>query len=398
MLTIGHHPVVWRDARSLALVAAIFLSSVAFFANLPLIPLFYLHLSGSQPDLATVGLAVGLPFFVSAAAAPVWGRLTDRFGARSMIVRSSVGLTVTHALMTMVPSVGWLLAVRVVNGLASGFVPAATKALSDRIGAEARGSAMTSVSLARSAGSVLGPGLGGVAATAVGFRPAFAGAAVLAVLAGIMATLAARPHAGTGAAAAVPDKAQVEGGRTGAVVMFVVIGFAAASSAAFQLALPLVFRSMTGDAAAWSGLTFGLATSVSLASAVPWGLLVDKVGANRLLAPVLLAGTAVLGLTTAGGGVSVTIGGAVLYAALTCELLTILTVVVMSLMPERSHGLLFGITHSATQLGAGLGSVAVGPVISHIGGRGAFLAPLIFLLLTGCAVLGLRLARPRRRP
>ncbi|HWG89588.1 MAG TPA: MFS transporter, partial [Candidatus Thermoplasmatota archaeon] len=93
--------------------------------------------------------------------APVWGRLSDRYGRRPVILVSLAGSVVTLALAGLATSFWMLLAARALAGVAGANISAAQAYVADVTTPENRAKGMGMVGAAIGLGFVLGPGFGG---------------------------------------------------------------------------------------------------------------------------------------------------------------------------------------------------------------------------------------------
>lgn len=119
------------------------------------------------------GLAVSLSALASALIAPVWGRLADRYGRKPMMVRASLFMTFTMGGLAFVPNVFWLLFLRVLNGLFSGYVPNSTALIASQAPKNRSGYALGTLATGVIGGSLVGPLLGGLLAEVLGIRQVF---------------------------------------------------------------------------------------------------------------------------------------------------------------------------------------------------------------------------------
>jgi MFS family permease len=182
---------------ALAVLATIaFVSSLGISIMLPLLPLYALSLGASPLELGlmTSGFAIanGVAQFAS-------GFLMDRFGARRFIVAGIGTYAAANVLIATAPTAVALIAYRVVAGLGGGVNMVATRLYISQTAEQANLAFFNSIiSAANSAGSVLGPGLGGLVAVAGDLRAPFfivAGTSTLAFVAALfLPRPTARPH------------------------------------------------------------------------------------------------------------------------------------------------------------------------------------------------------------
>ena len=92
---------------------------------------------------------------------PLLGLLSDRFGRRPVILLSNLGLGLDYVVMALAPTVRWLFVGRVLSGITSASITAATAYISDVTPVEKRARAFGLIGAAFGVGFVLGPAVGG---------------------------------------------------------------------------------------------------------------------------------------------------------------------------------------------------------------------------------------------
>jgi MFS transporter, DHA1 family, multidrug resistance protein len=179
---------------ALAVLATIsFVSSLGISIMLPLLPLYALSLGASplQLGLMTSGFAVanGVAQFAS-------GFLMDRYGARRFIVAGIGTYAAANVLIATAPTAIALIGYRFVAGLGGGVNMVATRLYIAQTAEQASLAFFNSIiSAANSAGSVLGPGLGGLVAAGGDLRAPFFIVAGTSALAFMAALFLPRPKA-----------------------------------------------------------------------------------------------------------------------------------------------------------------------------------------------------------
>ena len=163
----------------------VFLDLVGFGLVIPLLP-FYVQRVGEGPQIITAVL--GLYSLAQFIAAPVWGRLSDRFGRKPILVATSFGYAASFLMLAEANTLWLLVASRVFGGLMAGNIAAAQAYVGDVTTPENRAKGMGLIGAALGLGFVFGPAIGGMLggddpATANYAAPALAAAAITAIAA-----------------------------------------------------------------------------------------------------------------------------------------------------------------------------------------------------------------------
>lgn len=119
------------------------------------------------------GLALSLTSLSAGLVAPIWGRLADKYGRKPMMVRAAAIMTLTMGGLAFVPNVWWLLILRILNGLFSGFIPNSTALIASQVPKDKSGYALGTLSTGMVAGSLIGPSIGGLIAQIFGIKNVF---------------------------------------------------------------------------------------------------------------------------------------------------------------------------------------------------------------------------------
>jgi len=151
-----------------------FFTGASMSLVMPFIPIYIEELGApkSQIELFS-GLAISVTAFAAAIVAPIWGNLADRKGRRLMMIRAAAGMTVTMGALAFVPNVYWLLIMRFLTGILSGYIPNATAMIASQAPKEKSGWALGTLATGAIAGNLIGPSMGGALAELVGIKNVF---------------------------------------------------------------------------------------------------------------------------------------------------------------------------------------------------------------------------------
>jgi MFS family permease len=148
------------------LMFSVFTVSIGFGIVLPLLPYLIERLLGTSGDAAQVarstGLLTGLYTFSLFLFAPLWGRISDQFGRRSILLLGLIGFGVTMLIFAFFENLTAVYIERILSGLfAAAVTPVALATIGDLAATEeTRARCLTFVSLAGISGFLLGPMLG----------------------------------------------------------------------------------------------------------------------------------------------------------------------------------------------------------------------------------------------
>ncbi|MDT2756243.1 multidrug efflux MFS transporter [Enterococcus asini] len=163
----------WRRNLLISWVGCFF-TGASFSLVMPFIPL-YIEQLGTPKDQIELfsGLAISVTALASAIVAPIWGNLADRKGRRLMMIRAAVGMTFTMGSLAFVPNVYWLLFMRFMTGILSGYIPNATALIASQAPREKSGWALGTLATGAIAGNLIGPSMGGALAQWFGMESVF---------------------------------------------------------------------------------------------------------------------------------------------------------------------------------------------------------------------------------
>lgn len=165
----------------LTMFAAIFVIRMIAMAMQPVIPLFVQQLAPDTADIATMaGIVLGAAGITSALAAAVLGRLGDRRGHRRVLTWSLLAAGAVYLPMALVRAPWQLAALQAILGIAAGgMIPSANALIAHLTPLERRGAVFGLTAALSGLGGFIGPLLGALLATGLGFRAVFVAAGAL---------------------------------------------------------------------------------------------------------------------------------------------------------------------------------------------------------------------------
>ncbi|MEX2322623.1 MAG: MFS transporter [Acidimicrobiia bacterium] len=158
-----------------AVWAAVAIDLLGFGIIIPILPL-YAEDFGATPG--TIGLLVAAYSLAQFALAPVWGRLSDRFGRRPILLLTIAGSAVGSLILGLAGGLVMLFVGRVLDGASGASVSVARAVIADTSDAADRPRLMGLLGAAFGVGLVVGPLIGGLAALGGRSLPFFVAAAL----------------------------------------------------------------------------------------------------------------------------------------------------------------------------------------------------------------------------
>ena len=379
----------WR--RTLwTMVAVQFTMSVAFSILQPVMPLFLPDL-GVASDSAVdmwAGVLAAATSFVAIFTAPFWGNLSDRYGRKLMVLRSTLGIAVFTMLMGLAQSPWHMLALRAGMGALAGFSSASVVMVATQVPEQRLGYSLGWMSSGQLVGSLIGPLIGGVIADVTGsYRLPFFVAGTIGLGAFLMTLLVperfTKPAESTRKTGLIASLAALlRAGGLLPVIMVMMMGQFATQ--AVGPVVTLFVRDMLGnrpDIATLGGLAFA-ATGLAGVLAVPFlGKRGDTLGYRKVLM-LSLGGAALFSAPQAlplgywafvieRFGLGLFVGG-VLPAA---------NALIGRLANPAQRGLVYGMTSSAYFLGNTLGPLMGGSVAATFGIHWVFAVTAVLLTI-----------------
>jgi DHA1 family multidrug resistance protein-like MFS transporter len=390
----------WR--RNLyAVTATTFIGFTGFTLVMPFLPLYFEQLGITDVGEIALwsGFSLGATPAVTALMAPLWGRLSDRYGRKIMVQRSVLSFVVVMAAMAFVTEPWHVFALRVFQGLFAGYGALALTMAADSAPKEQTAYAIGFVQTAQRLGPALGPVIGGIVAQAVGIRNAFFVTASFYVIAFLVVTVMYDERG------VLQRARETGGGRVtfrnvlafeNLILLMVVIFGLQFVDRSFGPVLPL-FVGQLGTPGSRVPLIAGLLFSITAATAAIGnnlcGRLLQQMPARQLITVACgIAGLGVSAYLLAGNPWWLTLPTAIFGMAIGTATTAAYTAA-SSVIPENARGTGFGLLTTASLVG-----LAVSPIVNGLLGatsiRMVFVVDAVILVALALMVSRLMILAP----
>lgn len=163
--------------RLVILFLTVFVDLVGFGIVLPLLPFYADRFGASGTAIGAIVVSYSAAQFLLA---PLWGRLSDRFGRRPVLIVGLVGSAVSYVIFAFAGSVAALLTSRIMAGAGGANIPVAQAYIADVTPPSARAGGMGLIGAAFGLGFIFGPAIGGMLAPVAPEAPGLAAAGLCA--------------------------------------------------------------------------------------------------------------------------------------------------------------------------------------------------------------------------
>ena len=378
------------QGRQLAILFLItFINLVGFGVVLPVFPFFggLVHATPAQTTLAMAAYSLGQ--FIGA---PAWGKLSDRFGRRPILISSLIGAIISYVILAQARDI-WLLGFsRLFGGLMAGNIAAAFAYVGDITTPEARPKAMGMIGAAFGLGFIFGPAIGGLMAgnhpdlsdfAIIGY--ASAGITALAAVAALILlpeSLTPERRAEAHAARSDLSAGQVLRAKPVVIALMVLTLLVIGSAALMETTLAFFAHDSFGWGPSDVGLAFGAVGLISAAlQGGAAGPLARRFGSGQLAVAGVVFHAAGLALLVIAGS-SMAMIGALAVMALGLGLFNPAYQTLTSRQTnDGDRGLVMGLTQGASSLGRVGGPAVSGALYQQFGHRSPFTVGAVIMLL-----------------
>lgn len=165
---------IWKK-NLFVLSIAVFIAGIAFSEIMPFLSLYINTLGNFSHQQLNFwsGIVYSGTFIVSAVVSPWWGKLADKKGRKPMILRAGIGMSGVIACMGLVQNVWQLLLLRMLQGVFAGFISNSNALVATETPKTNSGQALGTITSATTAGTLLGPLVGGALTSIFSYRITF---------------------------------------------------------------------------------------------------------------------------------------------------------------------------------------------------------------------------------
>ncbi|SDG12168.1 Predicted arabinose efflux permease, MFS family [Selenomonas sp. WCT3] len=378
---------LWKKNLLICCTAS-FIVSIGMSQMAPILPLYIAELGVDNPaDVARwAGIVFGCNFISLAIFSPIWGRLSDRFGRKPMILRASGWLGLIMIGMGFAQSVWHLVILRLLQGCLSGFQAAVIPLLAQETPKEHSGWAMGMFFTAQVSGGLMGPVFGGWLSETIGFRNSFfciGTCCLLGFLALTQVHETKKAACTTSADSPCPSFRRLPQRNVilGVFLTTVLLHFSLTCVAPL---LTVYIQEIAGNIdhlAIISGAVFSAAGFASMLFASRLGKLADRIGSERILfSCLLLSGLVSIpqGFVTAPWQLGVL---RFVHGIAIAGLMPSTNNLIRQLSPPALMGRIFGFNQSAQFIGMFSGAFFGGQLAALIGIRSLFLLVAALLIV-----------------
>lgn len=382
------------------LLTTIMLAGMGFGLVLPAF-LFFAENLGASPVIATT--IVGSYSLGQFIANPIWGRMSDRYGRKPILLVSTAGMFVAYLLMAFAENLWMLGGARLLTGIMGANVSVAMAYITDITPVEKRAQGMGLVGGAISLGFIIGPAFGGLlsgadADSATLMWPGIGAAALC--CATLIATFFVKESLPPEKRSNAIDRDGQPKGleairmvmRRPTVTRLIIIGFMIYTAAGFfETIMPLWSEARFG----WGPRDIGLCfTYLGLVVAITQGYLVGKLAPRFGESKLVLVGVAcycfgLLWMTQVPSwplmmvGITFTAGGGAIAV-------TSMTTLVSHQAGEHERGLVLGVYNSSAWMGRFMGPPVSGLLFQTVAVQAPLYGAALIMFACFWAVRALR--------
>ncbi|HEX7057850.1 MAG TPA: MFS transporter [Bacilli bacterium] len=381
-------PSDWRKTLWI-LWAANFSVTAGMSLIIPFLP-YYIEFLGVH-DLQDVevwsGWVFSAQFVTSFLFQPLWGSLSDKYGRKAMLLRAGFGMAIVTGAMGLVTSPWQLLALRMINGVFSGFISMGIALLAVITPNEHAGKALGTLQTGGIAGSLIGPLIGGILAEALGYNRIFFLTGILLLIASLIVLVYIKEPKSLRRKSVTKEKMDWQA-MTHLIPIFIASFVTQLGMMSIEPIVTIYAKTLYSGLHLEfiAGLVVAITGMANLFGAPTLGKLSDKIGQRRtLLLAFVMAAAAFLPQALA-GNITVLLVGRFLLGLFVGGMIPSLNALVKKLSPPNKQGTAYGFNTSAMFLGNLVGPLVGSHAAALFGIRSVFYITMSILLLNAVTI------------
>lgn len=341
----------------------------------PIMPLYIkqlgIHNTSQIEQIA--GIAFGVTFVVSAIFSPIWGYAADKVGRKPMLLRASFGMAIVVGSMGLAQNVYELIALRMLQGVITGYSTACTTLIATQTEKKHAGWALGVLSTAFVSGSLLGPLMGGYLDEFLGLKFTFFLTGGLMFVVFFTTLFFVKENFVPSAKKKVESTKEVWRQLPNSKIILTLFVSSFILQFAYYSIEPIItvyigqLSRNLNHIALISGMAFSASGLASIIAAPRLGRLSDRIGPQKVvLGALILAGIIFIPQAFVKNPwqlMALRFGLGIATAGLSPSINTLLK----KITPERLTGRIFGFNISAYYMGTFTGSVVGGQIASRLG-------------------------------
>jgi DHA1 family multidrug resistance protein-like MFS transporter len=383
-----------------AVLAAEFLALTGFGTSMPITPLYLQDLGVTEQ--AALNMWVGAvnfgTCFALAFMAPIWGRLADSYGRKSMLLRALAGGGLIIFMIGFTQTPTQFLILRVFQGAITGTVAAANVLIASVVPEEETGLRLGLLQMGIALGNSLGPLMGGYLADSIGHRFTFFVTSILLVLAAVIVHYGVKESFQPLAVKKFSVKSLLPDIRplleSHVILTLVMLAGLVQLGIAFVIPiLPLYVQEIVGGyrVASTTGLILGVSALASALASALTSRVASRLGSSRLLViSFFLAGAFHIPQALAWSADSLMVSR-VLTAIMLGMAIPLINILLAQNTEKSRQGSIYGLAASTNAVGMAAGPMIAAVVAVVAGYKAVFLCAA--LILVGAAWLAWKALR-----
>jgi multidrug resistance protein len=149
-----------KRTAKMAIMLAIFIDVLGYSMILPLLPTIALKTFGATNF--TIGLLIASNALFSFVFAPIWGKLSDKYGRKPILLISQAGTFAAFLVLGLSDSIQIVFYSRILDGIFGGNIPVIRAYIIDITDEETRSAEIGKITGAMAFGMIFGPAIGGL--------------------------------------------------------------------------------------------------------------------------------------------------------------------------------------------------------------------------------------------